>query len=184
MAAGLYSATLALLDVRSILPMESLLIPLCARQKKPSFKGWANLSGPGDLLAHSGGIFEEESGIGLVCGQPSGGLCFLDVDDTAAIEWFEQRVPSLSMAHQIIGARGCKWLVRVSESVRGFALRGPGGTRIGEFLGLRQQGVVAGIHPATGCPYSWHLGSCIPEIDLAFLKSNFSNYHSSEVLEP
>ncbi len=174
---GSYDAAAALGNVRAILSGQALLIPLHEGRKNPSIKGWADLTGPRDLVDREAELFRGSAGIGLVCGPPSSGMCFLDADSDGAIPMFENAFPGLKDAHRITGGRGCKWIVRVMGQVRGFALRCPGGTRCGEFLGFRQQGVVAGIHPVTGSPYSWRVGSGIPEIDIALLRREYSLYN-------
>ena len=63
-----------------------------------------------------------------------------------------------------------KWLVRLPAGCRGMALLGPDGGRLGELLATGQQGVVAGLHPDTGVPYSWlRSEQSIPVVDLTEL---------------
>ena len=120
--------------------------------------------------------FTGETGIGLVCGAASGGLCFVDVDCDEAVREFEGKIPVLKSAPIVIGSRGLKWLVRTLEPIRGFALKNEAGRKVGEFLSHRQQGVVAGLHPVTGHPYKWVNVGPVPLVDPLDFQSSGPNH--------
>jgi hypothetical protein len=162
---GAYNSADALSDLESILPRPFLLLPLYEGKKNPSLKDWADLTSIVQQDHAHRMNFRGQAGIGLVCGAPSGGLCLIDIDRDELVPVYEERHPQLETASRVIGARGCKWLVRTAAESSGFALKDDSGRRVGEFLGRRQQGVVAGLHPDTGMPYRWEIRKDIPVID-------------------
>lgn len=169
-----YSAQEALAELELFLPACAALLPLVPRLKKPARKDWTQASSgdrsiPGFRLGISG-----EEGIGLLCGEASGGICMVDIDRDCLVGPAEQAAVVLGTAPRVHGARGAKWLVRATGTTRGFALRDNSGRRIGEFLGERQQGVLAGIHPDGKNVYRWHRQGEIPVVNPGDLAESLS----------
>ncbi len=165
---GGYSAWAAVQDLLQWLPAPCSLIPLHPRSKKPALNHWTTNPRMDPDSTEGRHWFSGEAGIGLRCGTVSDGICAVDIDSDAWIARVELLVPALGAAPKIIGARGCKWLVQChGPNLRGRGLKCGPGVRLGEFLGDRQQAVLAGIHPDTGRPYSWARLGPIPLIDPA-----------------
>lgn len=172
---GDYDTLDALKWLEAELPHPVSLLPLRKAEKRPAIKGWPDIrEGNRKELAFRA-LFSGQSGIGLLCGEASSGLCFIDIDRNDFISRLELLFPVLAKAPRIYGARGCKWLVQCVGRQPGFALFDATGNRIGEFLGERQQGVLAGIHPVTAKPYRWDRLPPIPTLDILPLRQYFSH---------
>ena len=177
MSALAYNASKALIELEQFLPTFAALLPLVPHAKRPSSKDWTGAlpddrSNPDFRLCFVG-----EVGIGLLCGKASGGICMVDIDCDALVEPAEDVVRALHDAPRIHGARGAKWLVRTAETTSGFALRDSAGKRIGEFLGERQQGVVAGLHPDGINVYQWHRRGEIPIVNVQHIAECLSTLY-------
>ena len=174
---GDYDGLDALKWLESVLPHPVSLIPLRKAEKRPAVKAWTDIRvvDRKDLAFRA--LFTEQTGIGLLCGEPSSGLCMIDIDKDEFVDHMEVVLPVLVTAPKIHGARGCKWLVKCIGSQSGFALFDASRNRIGEFLGERQQGVVAGIHPVTAKPYRWDRLPPVPTLDILPLIKYFSRNH-------
>jgi hypothetical protein len=173
-----YDACQALAELEKFLPPFATLVPLAPRGKKPSVDDWTSLLAQDRTKHEFRLLFAGDSGIGLLCGDASGGICMVDVDRDCLVDAAEDVAPELHGAPRVHGARGAKWLVRATETTRGFALRDGAGCRIGEFLGERQQGVVAGLHPDGENIYRWHRKGEIPVVNPRTLAESFCNIPS------
>jgi hypothetical protein len=162
---AVYDCRSTLAEIEGNLPMGAALIPIVPRLKKPSVADWPGIRASDLQKPEFRALFVGETGIGMVCGQASKGLCFVDVDRDNLVEAVESASPELAGTVRIRGARGAKWLVRVEAPVRGFLLRDADGKRVGEFLGERQQGLLAGIHPVSGNPYQRLWRRQVPVVD-------------------
>jgi hypothetical protein len=162
---AVYDCRSTLAEIEENLPIGAALIPIVARLKKPSVADWPAIRASDLQKSEFRALFVGETGIGMVCGQASKGLCFVDVDRDNLVEEVESASPELAKTVRIRGARGAKWLVRVEAPARGFLLRDAGGNRVGEFLGERQQGLLAGIHPVSGNPYQRLWRAQVPVVD-------------------
>lgn len=170
-----YDACQALTELEQFLPPFATLVPLVPRGKKPAVEGWTSLRARNRTEQEFRLLFAGDSGIGLLCGDASGGICMVDVDRDGLVDAAEEAAPELRTAPRVHGARGAKWLVQATETTRGFALRDGAGRRIGEFLGERQQGVVAGLHPDGENIYRWHRKGQIPVVSPRALAESFGN---------
>lgn len=148
------------------------IIPVAPRQKRPMVSSWPEVRAQ-DLEDESfRSFFTGENSIGLLCGEPSGHLCFLDIDRDDLAGNCEEFLPALKTAPKIRGARGYKWLLRASSTVRGFGIKTAKGEPIGQFISDRQQGVIAGFHP-TGSLYTWVRMGVAPIVSPSELKETF-----------
>jgi hypothetical protein len=168
--APVYSAREALAALLEWLPADAALTPLRPREKRPIRAGWNRdsrllLSDP-DFRDR----FQGEVGIGLVCGDASGGLAMVDIDVDLAVDLIESSLPQLALAPCVRGARGAKWLVRLELGVTGHKLHHRH-KAVGELLATGQQAVVAGIHPGTGEPYRWLRTGLPPMLDSETIRS-------------
>lgn len=162
---AVYDCQAALAELEGKLPEGTALIPIFPLSKKPSVAAWPEIRSADLQKPDYRAFFEGMTGIGMVCGQASGGLCLVDLDCDALLEAVEWASPELAGTVRIRGARGAKWLVRVEAPVRGFMLRDASCRRIGEFLGERQQGLLAGVHPVNCSPYQRLWRGKIPVVD-------------------
>ena len=169
-----YEAADALLEAEAVLPRDAALVPLAPRHKKPLVEAWTAITSSQRRDPGFRALFRGEVGVGLLCGVPSGGICMVDLDRDDLVVAAEEAFAVLCQAPRIHGARGAKWLVRVGEPTAGFALRDRRGRKIGEFLGERQQGVVAGIHPVSRQSYRWHRQGKIPVVKASSIAEAFS----------
>lgn len=169
-----YSAERALAEIEAFLPEDAAIIPLKPREKRPLAEGWTAVTSGMRRSKDFRAQFRGEVGIGLLCGAPSCGLCFVDVDADCLVAPVEDVTSFLAVAPRIRGGRGAKWLVRISAELRGFALKDRAGHRLGEFLGCGQQGVIAGIHPVRGVAYFWDRIGKIPLVNVDEVLESFS----------
>jgi hypothetical protein len=169
MTADLHDAAAAFAYWDSVLPPGAAIIPLRAREKRPLQAGWTETLPAQRRDPAFREVFRGEVGVGLLGGKASGGLCFVDFDQEEWAGKAESLWPALGAAPRFVGHRGARWLVRVQGDTAGFAIKGPDGARMGEFLGDRQQAVLAGIHPRSGLPYRCVWRSPIPLFNPAAL---------------
>lgn len=100
-------------QLRDLVGRDVVLLPIPPGEKGPRFTGWQNVTAasmedPAYLarLNHGGNI-------GVLLGQPSGGLCSIDVDDDAALDEFLALNPALQATLRTRRARGGNLWVRV-----------------------------------------------------------------------
>jgi hypothetical protein len=121
--------------------------------KQPVAKGWQKTTladMTADYLAKLNG-----GNIGVLLGEPSGGLCVIDLDQDEFVEPFLAANPALASTLQTFGSRGRAIWVRFEGNYpqKSSRLKTPDGEGVGEFRANGNQSIVSGIHPATGKPY-------------------------------
>jgi hypothetical protein len=118
------------------------VVPIPARQKGPTYKGWPELR-----ITDPIGWFDESSNVGIILGPASGMVC-VDLDHPLAVDLAESFLPPTGM----VAGRGerprCHWFYRVTGPIENKKHKHKRQT-ICEILGEGNQ-VVAGpsIHPS------------------------------------
>jgi hypothetical protein len=167
-----YDCVLAFKQLVDHLPSPLAILPIKPREKRPLISKWPEIRAQDKADENFRNLFTGQNGVGLLCGEPSGRLCFLDVDQDDLTGVCEELLPLLKAAPKIRGARGYKWLLRASSTIRGFGIKSAEGQPIGQFLSERQQGVIAGFHP-NGSLYSWVRWGVAPIVTQIQLKEIF-----------
>ena len=121
--------------------------------KQPVAKRWQKTTlddMTADYLAKLNG-----GNIGVLLGEPSGGLCVIDFDRDKFVEPFLAANPALASTLQTFGSRGRAIWVRLEGDYpqKSSRLKTPEGEEVGEFRANGNQSIVSGIHPGTGKPY-------------------------------
>ena len=169
-----YSCLKALEYLESILPSECALIPIVPLKKSPLLKQWNETKAKEHLNDDFRAHFKDQVGIGLVTGDASSGLCFIDIDHDDIADTLEKQWSILQTTMKVRGSRGAKWLLYCPLGMRGKKLYYKN-KMVGELLATGQQGVLAGLHPTTLKPYQLSqiehgIATLNPE-DLSFLNS-------------
>ena len=129
----------------------AVLLPIPHGEKGPKSKNWQKLRQEDmtpDFLAR----LNHGSNIGVLLGQPSGGLCSIDFDDDAELEVFREANPQLADTLESHGARGGNLWFRFTGVFPKSGKIKRAGKAIGEFRGTGCQTVIVGRHPC-GCYY-------------------------------
>jgi hypothetical protein len=121
-------------------------IPLEPGQKRPSLPGWQHLRlGKADLAGH----FSGSQNIGLLLGNPSGGLVDVDLDSPRARDLAPEFLPATGLISGRRSSPRSHWWFRVTEPVDTVQLAG---------LELRSTGVQTVVPPSrhpSGEVYEW-----------------------------
>jgi hypothetical protein len=122
-------------------------IPLEPGQKRPALPGWQHLRlAKADLAGH----FSGGQNVGLLLGDPSGGLVDVDLDSPRARELAPEFLPPTGLMSGRKSSPRSHWWYRVSEPIETIQLRG---------VELRSTGVQTVVPPSrhpSGELYEWH----------------------------
>ena len=93
--------------LRSLLGPDVVLIWVPKGEKLPVFKGWQNVRV--DSMRKAGYIrnLNNDHNIAVLLGEPSGGICSIDIDHDADVEPFLALNPDLRNSLRSKGRRGC-----------------------------------------------------------------------------
>ncbi len=161
-------------ELRTRLGSGAVLLKIPMGQKGPRVKGWQETT----LINLSEDYLSEldagEFNIGVLLGQPSNGLCSIDIDDDTELEKFLNLNPALRETFQTRGARGANiWVRLIGEYPRLTKIHDTKQQPWGEFRADGGQTVVYGRHPS-GCDYTVVVDKTVLEI--AFGDINWPNY--------
>jgi hypothetical protein len=147
------------------------VVPVPFRSKAPVLDGWQKLRlRPEELSEHFNGVLQN---IGILCGEPSGGLVDVDLDCPEAQALAHVFVPDTGMVHGREGSpRSHRWFVArdgVPEKVYRFQDLPDGAGKRKTLVELRSSGgqtvVPPSVHPC-GEVYVWEGGSAGLPVDL------------------
>src|SRR6185369_1250558 len=95
-----------------------------------------------------------DGNIGIALGEPSRGLCAIDIDEDPLVEVFLKSNPGLDTL-QTHGNRGRVFWIRFKDDYpeKTSKLKDREGQPLGEFRSTGSQSIVSGIHPDSGKPY-------------------------------
>jgi hypothetical protein len=93
--------------------------------------------------------------IGVLCGDNSGGLLCVDLDEAAALAAFQGALPDGTRTTKIIGQPGrAKYFFRLPHGMAGKKQKlYRSGAEIGDWIANAAQAIVSGVHHKTGQPY-------------------------------
>lgn len=141
-------------ELRELLGMDVVLVPIPAGKKGPRIKNWQKLTVEVmDRDAHLRSL-ENHANTGVILGRASGGLCSIDIDDDAEMQRFLMFNPSLKNTLQTRGERGGNLWVRAGDSAPGLTNYYLDGEPWGEWRSDGGLTVISGIHPC-GKPYKF-----------------------------
>ncbi|MHA3771603.1 phage/plasmid primase, P4 family [Verrucomicrobiota bacterium sgz303538] len=141
-----------LVTVERLLGTDAVLIPIPAGQKAPKVKGWNQLRLE-DTRTEEYRRELSKGNIGVLLGDPSNGLCAIDIDSNEAVEPFLKLNPMLAETVRSKGARGEQiWLRIKGEAPQLTKLRTLDRKDWGEWRATGGQSVIHGTHP-NGMPY-------------------------------
>ena len=114
-----------------------VMVAIAKRRKNPSLNGWQGVRL--DAMKNPAYLQTLENGnVGVLTGEPSGGLCALDFDANADAETFLAKNPLLASSFRSRGARGFQIWVRIQG---GFPASGDAkdavGRKVCEWAGKR-----------------------------------------------
>jgi P4 family phage/plasmid primase-like protien len=166
--------------LRSLLGEDVVLLPITAGQKCPSLKNWQDTSL--EQMSDQRYLQRLRTGnIGVLLGEPSSGLCSIDIDDDASVDEFLNLNPKLMGALRTKGARGCNVWVRIKGAYPKLTrleheTAGADGTTPkawGEWRSTGGQTVIFGKHPNGGQYQILHEGK---PVELEFREIVWPDY--------
>lgn len=127
-------------------------VPIPPGQKGPALKGWTNLRLTDDDLSQ---YFGNGEGIGLLLGEPSGGLVDVDLDASEAIVVTPMFLPETGMVHGRPSKLRSHWWYLASPIPATLKFQDPDGTMLVELRSTGGQTVIPpSVHPS-GELISW-----------------------------
>ncbi len=160
-------------ELRALLGVEAVLIPIKGGEKRPSISGWqtkttADMADPAYLAQ-----LRSSPNMGVLLGAPSGGLCTIDIDDDAGLEAVLEANPRLRDTLRTSRVRGANLWVRVRGSYpKSARITRRDGAPLGEWRADGNQTVIFGaaMDPTKGeadpAPYRRVVGA--PPIEIGF----------------
>jgi len=132
---------------------DAVLIPIPRGEKGPRIPGWqaktlADMEDP-DYR----NLFVEGGNVGVLLGQPSNGLCTVDIDCDEWVAPFLALNSALACTLRTRGNRGCSLWIRIEgDYPKPGKMKDANGVSVIEWRADGQQSVIHGIHPK-GMPY-------------------------------
>ena len=158
--------------LRALLGQDVVLLPIEPGKKSPAIKSWqtTRIEKMSDA-AYLGRL--RKGSIGVLLGEPSNGLCSIDIDHDEDVETFVGLNPKLAKTLQSRGARGRNFWIRVegnypdltSVTFEGEMDEAGKPKKWGEWRSTGGQTVIHGKHPS-GCEYQILNES--PPVEIAF----------------
>jgi phage/plasmid-associated DNA primase len=132
----------------SVLGGDVVLLPSTKGMKGPRWEGWQKTTI--DRMRDEDFIHEINSaeGIAVLTGEPSGGLCSIDIDDDEMVEPFLALNPKLRETLRSRGRRGCNLWVRIDGAYpRPCVIKQADGSAWGEWRSTGVCTMIHGLHP-------------------------------------
>jgi hypothetical protein len=132
-----------------------VLIPCKPKSKKPSIPEWSKLTFEDTQQLDYKLKLRQATNIAILLGEPSGGLCVIDVDDDQMATKMLMADPDLAKTYQTRGKRGVAfWLFMDGDYPHKRIMYKNGQTEpLVEFRTDGGYQVICGIHPDTDKPY-------------------------------
>lgn len=134
--------------LRELLGMDVVLLWVTKGEKAPHWNRWQNTRI--DMMSNERYLrnLANDRNIAVLTGEPSGGLCSIDIDDDDSVEPFLALNPALQKTLMSRGRRGCNLWVRIEgEYPRVRPLKRRDGSAWGEWRGTGVCTTIHGIHP-------------------------------------
>ena len=142
-----------------------LWLPLGFKRPDSSFTGWQKTT-ISDTLEPAYQAKLAEGNIGVLVGDPSGGICSIDIDHDDEVEPFLELNPILATTLRSKGKRGCNlWVKMAGEHPKAGKLVTNEGRAWGEWRSTGNQTVIHGKHPDGG---AYHLEVEAPPLRIHF----------------
>ncbi len=166
----LVQPTDAVTRIEGLIGTKAVLLTIPKGEKSPVSKGWNKMKVE-ETRGAGYRIQLLDGNIGVLLGQPSDGLCAIDIDDDAAVEPFLAINPDLRLTLRTHGARGQQIWVKVDGDYPQLTkLKTEDGKDWGEWRATGGQSVIYGVHP-NGNNYTFI--SEAPPIQVRFAEINW-----------
>lgn len=139
---------MAILESLYLILGKVVFLPIPRGEKGPRIYGWqkktlADMENPTYLNS-----FIEGGNIGVLLGQPSNGLCVIDIDSDEWVMPFLALNPALAVTLRTRGSRGCSlWLWISGYYPKAGKIKDTKGNAVMEWRADSQQSVIYGLHP-------------------------------------
>ena len=138
----------AVVHLRSLLGADVVLIWLPAGEKNPGWSGWQKTTVERMCDPRYIKRLNSADNLAVLTGEPSGGLCSIDIDDDSAVGPFLELNPKLAGTLMSRGGRGCNLWVRVRGPIpRYMPLNTTEGRAWGEWRSTGAATMIHGTHP-------------------------------------
>ncbi len=135
--------------LRSLVGRDVVLLWVTKGEKCPTWRRWQKTGIEKMSDARYLKNLANDRNVAVLTGEPSGGLCSIDIDDDGAVEPFLALNPQLRETLRSRGRRGCNLWVRVQGAYpRATALKRADGTAWGEWRSTGVCTMIHGLHPA------------------------------------
>jgi len=124
-----------------------VLLPIPIRKKGPRIRAWQQITWEASQAIAYQKKLRTHGNTGVLLGQPSCGLCSIDIDHDDEIEPFLQSNPALRDTLRTKGSRGENLWVKVTGDYPALKKLVRDGTEWGEWRADGGQTVIAGTHP-------------------------------------
>lgn len=132
----------------SVLGGDVVLLPSTKGMKGPRWEGWQKSTIEKMLDADFIRDINSAEGIAVLTGEPSGGLCSIDIDYDEMVEPFLALNPKLRETLRSRGRRGCNLWVRIDGAYpRPCVIKQADGSEWGEWRSTGVCTMIHGLHP-------------------------------------
>jgi Bifunctional DNA primase/polymerase, N-terminal len=154
--------------LRALFGSNAVLLP--CKKKVPRNPGWQNCTHADMCDAKYLQRLFQSPQIGLLCGDVSGRLIAIDIDDQKALAALLRAMPVNLQTLQVTGRHGAKLFFRVlDETSGGKSKLHRNGLVVGDYLANGSLAIVSGLHHQTNEPYTLN-GATIAETGLEALR--------------
>lgn len=152
--------------LQSLLGQEVVLVWTKPREKSPPFSGWQRTTL--EMMRDARYLKQLRSGCNLavLLGEPSSGICSIDIDDDSDVGPFLEANPVLTASLRSKGRRGCNIWIKVQGNYPApAAIKTRDGKAWGEWRSTGNITLIHGLHPE-GLPYRFEHEA--PAAEIAF----------------
>ena len=142
-------------DILRVLGPEAVLLPLAERgSKRITTEGWQKTT----LQETRAPAYQARLGlgeVGVLLGEPGGGICSVDLDDADAAAAFLEANPCAAETLRTRGSRGCNFWFRIEGEIPKAGVIKLDDRKIGEWRAGGNQTKIMGWHTDAGRSYEW-----------------------------